>query len=232
MKAMILAAGLGTRLKPLTDSLPKALVTINGKTLLEHSLIHLKSAGISDVIINVHHFPDQIIEYLSARKYFGMNIAVSDERDTLLETGGGLKKASWFFDDGKPFLVRNVDVLSDTDLRAFHDFHVKHKAIATLAVRQRETSRYLLFNERWELMGWTNVATAEKKISRKEYRRIYPLAFSGMQIVDPAIFPLISEEGKFSLVQLYLRLSRDQRICAFADNDSFWFDAGKREDNG
>lgn len=229
---MLLAAGLGTRLKPITDKIPKALVPLNGKTLLEHAVIHLKSAGIKEVIINVHHFPDQIIEYLESKKNFGISIAVSDERDELLDTGGGLKKASWFFNDGEPFLVRNVDVLSDMDLKAFLEFHRRHKALATLAVRQRETSRYLLFNERWEMMGWTNVSTGEKKISRKDHRRMYPLAFSGVQIINPSIFPLITDEGKFTLIQMYLRLSRDHRICAWADNDSFWFDAGKREDNG
>jgi len=230
MKAMILAAGLGTRLKPITDSIPKALVEINGKTLLEHSIDHLKLSGIKDVIVNVHHFPDQIISFLKKKKNFGISIEVSDERDHLLDTGGGFKKASWFFKDGEPFVVRNVDVLSDSDLGEMFDFHEKHKPVATLAVRNRETSRYMLFNEHWELIGWTNVSTGERKLSRKDYKRMYPLAFSGIQILDPAIIPLVTEDGRFSLIALYLRLSRDHRICAYNDNDSFWFDAGKRED--
>jgi NDP-sugar pyrophosphorylase family protein len=230
MKALILAAGLGTRLKPLTDTIPKALVEINGKTLLEHSIVHLKFFGVKDVIVNVHHFPDQIIGFLKKKKNFGLNIEVSDERDELLDTGGGFKKASWFFRDAGPFVVRNVDVLSDTNLGAMLEFHKKHKPLATLAVRNRETSRYMLFNERWELIGWTNVSTGERKLSRKDHKRMYPLAFSGIQILDPAIIPLVTEEGKFSLIAMYLRLSRDHRICAYADNDSFWFDAGKRED--
>ena len=230
MKALILAAGLGTRLKPLTDSIPKALVEINGKTLLEHSIDHLKRYGVKEVIINVHHFPDQIISFLKEKKDFGLNIEVSDERDELLDTGGGVKKALWFFSEGGPFIVRNVDVLSDTDLGAMLEFHKKHKPLATLAVRNRETSRYMLFNERWDLIVWTNVSTGERKLSRKDHKRMYPLAFSGIQILDPSIIPLITEEGKFSLIAMYLRLSRDHRICAFSDSESFWFDAGKRED--
>jgi len=231
MKAMILAAGLGTRLKPITDTIPKALVEINGKTLLEHSIIHLKMYGVKEAIVNVHHFPDQIIDFLKKKKNFGMKIEVSDERDELLDTGGGLKKASWFFEGGGPFVVRNVDVLSDMDLEAMLNFHKKHRPLATLAVRNRETSRYLLFNERSELIGWTNISSGEKKLSRKDFRRMHPLAFSGIQILNPSIIPLVTEVGSFSLITMYLRLCRDRRISAFTDNDSFWFDAGKREDN-
>ncbi len=228
---MILAAGLGTRLRPITDTIPKALVEINGKTLLEHSIDHLKLFGVKEIIVNVHHFPDQIISFLKKKKNFGLAIEVSDERDQLLDTGGGFKKASPFFEGGEPFVVRNVDVLSNMDLGAMLSFHKKHKPVATLAVRNRETSRYMLFNERWELIGWTNVSTGEKKLSRKEYKRMYPLAFSGIQVLDPSIIPLITEEGRFSLIAMYLRLCRENRICAYTDNDSFWFDAGKREEN-
>jgi len=231
MKAMILAAGLGTRLKPITDSIPKALVEINGKSLLEHSIDHLKLFGVKEVIINVHHFSDQIIDFLEKKKNFGLNISISNEQDELLDTGGGFKKAAWFFEGGGPFVIRNVDVLSDMDLKAMLDFHKKHKPLATLAVRNRETARYMLFNEKWELIGWTNVSTGERKLSRKDYKRMYPLAFSGIQILDPAIIPLLTDEGRFSLISMYLRLSREKRICAFTDNDSFWFDAGKREEN-
>ena len=228
---MILAAGLGTRLRPITDTIPKALVEINGKTLLEHSIDHLKLFGVKEIIVNVHHFPDQIISFLKKKKNFGLAMEVSDERDQLLDTGGGFKKASPFFEGGEPFVIRNVDVLSNMDLGAMLSFHKKHKPVATLAVRNRETSRYMLFNERWELIGWTNVSTGEKKLSRKEYKRMYPLAFSGIQVLDPSIIPLITEEGRFSLIAMYLRLCRENRICAYTDNDSFWFDAGKREEN-
>ncbi len=228
---MILAAGLGTRLRPITDTIPKALVEINGKTLLEHSIDHLKLFGVKEIIVNVHHFPDQIISFLKKKKNFGLAIEVSDERDQLLDTGGGFKKASPFFEGGEPFVIRNVDVLSNMDLGAMLSFHKKHKPVATLAVRNRETSRYMLFNERWELIGWTNVSTGEKKLSRKEYKRMYPLAFSGIQVLDPSIIPLITEEGRFSLIAMYLRLCRENRICAYTDNDSFRIDAGKREEN-
>jgi len=231
MKAMILAAGLGTRLRPITDTIPKALVEINGKTLLEHSIDHLNFFGVQEVIVNVHHFPDQIISFLKKKKNFGLKIEISDERDQLLDTGGGVKKAAWFFDDGGPFVIRNVDVLSNMDLAVMLDFHKKLKPLATLAVRNRETSRYMLFNERFELIGWTNVSNGERKLSRKDFKRMHPLAFSGIQILDPSIIPLIKEEGRFSLISMYLRLSRENRICAFTDNDSFWFDAGKREEN-
>ena len=230
MKAMILAAGLGTRLKPITDTIPKALVEINGKTLLEHAFEHLKFYGINEVIVNVHHFPDQVISFLKKKKNFGCKVEISDERDLLLDTGGGFRKASWFFEGGGPFLIRNVDVLSNTDLDAMLAFHNKHKPLATLAVRNRETSRYLLFSEKQELIGWTNVSTKEKKLSRKSFRQMHPLAFSGIQILNPSVIPMLTEEGRFSLITMYLRLSRDHRICAFTDNDSFWFDAGKRED--
>jgi len=228
---MILAAGLGTRLRPITDTIPKALVEINGKTLLEHSIDHLNFFGVQEVIVNVHHFPDQIISFLKKKKNFGLKIEISDERDQLLDTGGGVKKAAWFFDDGGPFVIRNVDVLSNMDLAVMLDFHKKLKPLATLAVRNRETSRYMLFNERFELIGWTNVSNGERKLSRKDFKRMHPLAFSGIQILDPSIIPLIKEEGRFSLISMYLRLSRENRICAFTDNDSFWFDAGKREEN-
>lgn len=231
MKAMILAAGLGTRLKPITDTIPKALVEINSKTLLEHSFDHLKMFGIDEVIVNVHHFPDQIIAFLKKKKNFGLKVEISDERDLLLDTGGGFKKASWFFTEGVPFLIRNVDILSDMDLEAMLQFHNKYKPLATLAVRNRETSRYLLFSERQELIGWTNVSTREKKLSRKNFRQMHPLAFSGIQILDPSVIPLLGEEERFSLITMYLRLSRDHRIRAYTDNDSFWFDAGKREDS-
>ena len=231
MKALILAAGLGTRLKPITDTIPKALVEINGKTLLEHSFDHLKLNGVNEVIVNVHHFPDQIIAFLKKKKNFGMKVEVSDEREMLLDTGGGFKKASWFFEGGGPFLIRNVDVLTNMELAPMLAFHNKHRPLATLAVRNRETSRYLLFSEKQELIGWTNVTTREKKLSRKNFRQMHPLAFSGIQILDPQIIPLVSEEGRFSLITMYLRLARIHRICGYTDNDSFWFDAGKREDS-
>ena len=227
MKGMILAAGLGTRLKPFTDASPKALYPVGGMTLLEHAVNHLKSAGITDVIINVHHFADQIIRFILLNEGFGMNFAVSDERGELLETGGGVKKAAWFFHDPEYAVVRNVDVLSDLDLNKMAEAHRLSSALATLAVRDRVTNRYFLFDERMRLCGWENRKTGEKRISAAcDHPRA--LAFSGIQILDPSIFPLITEEGKFSLTSLYLRLARNHRIEGYLDDGQIWEDAGKQ----
>jgi NDP-sugar pyrophosphorylase family protein len=227
VKAMILAAGLGTRLKPLTDTKPKALLEISGKTLLERAVSHLSGAGVREIIINVHHFAGQIIDFLRVNNNFGLKITISDESDQLLDTGGGMKKAANFFEDGQPFIVRNVDILSDLDLIRMLDYHRLHKPLATLAVRDRETSRYFLFNDADQLVGWTNTQTCEITLSRKTTGDPKKLAFSGIQVVDPAIFPLITEKGKFSLTELYLRLAKNDRIICYEENDSKWKDIGK-----
>ena len=226
MKAMILAAGLGTRLKPFTDSHPKALFVVEGKTLLEHAITHLKSAGINEIIINVHHFENQIIEYLQLHHGFGLEIAISDERGELLETGGGLKKAWWFFKGCDCALIRNVDILSDIDLQIMKDFHLRSRSIATLAVRRRETSRYFLFDGQMNLCGWENIISGEKRISRAT-TSVRAFAFSGIQILDPEIFPLITEDGKFSLTDLYLRLARTQKITGYLEEGVVWRDVGR-----
>ncbi|MCK9424017.1 MAG: nucleotidyltransferase family protein [Bacteroidales bacterium] len=226
MKALILAAGFGTRLRPITDTRPKALVEVGGKTLLEHALTHLKVNGIREVIINVHHFPALIVEFLRDHDNFGLDISISDESDELLDTGGGMKKTSWFFDDGSPFIVRNVDVLSDLDLSGIADFHHRKNALATLAVRERATARYFLFDEQMCLAGWENQSTGERRISRAS-GPLKPFAFSGIQIVNPAIFPMITETGRFSLTGLYLRLSEDHIISGYLEMHSSWKDAGK-----
>jgi len=227
MKAMILAAGLGTRLKPLTDTIPKALVKVYGVTLLEQSLFHLKKSGINQVIINVHHFAEQIVDYLKINHDFGMKITISDESGKLLDTGGGLKKASWFFNDDTPFLVRNVDVLCDLDLDKLKEHHYENSGLATLVVRERVSTRYLIFDENMQLCGWENTKTGEKKIIRPHSVNRRQLAFSGIQVVDPKIFALITETGKFSLTELYLRLSAEHKIVGYIDKDSYWRDGGK-----
>ena len=227
VKAMILAAGLGTRLKPLTDTRPKALLEINGRTLLERSITHLAIAGVREIIINVHHFADQIIDYLKVHEDFGIHISVSDESGQLLDTGGGLKKVAAFFHDNKPFIVRNVDIISDLDFSKMLNFHQRNSAIATLAVRKRETSRYFLFDHSDQLVGWTNSKTNESIQTREISGNIRKLAFSGIQILDPKIFSLITEEGKFSLTELYLRLAKDRKIICYEENDSKWKDIGK-----
>ncbi len=228
MKAMILAAGLGTRLRPLTDKIPKALVKRGDKTLLQLSLEHLKANGIDQVVINVHHLSDQIIGYLENNHNFGMNIAVSDESGDLLDTGGGLIHAAWFFTGNDPFIVRNVDIISDTDLKKLFDYHRMRDGLATLVVRDRQTSRYFLFSRPDHILcGWKNIATGETLLAREGQEDLVPFAFSGIQVVDPEIFSLAGRTGKISLTTLYLRLAKDHGIIAYPDNDSYWEDAGK-----
>ncbi|MDP4281900.1 MAG: nucleotidyltransferase family protein [Bacteroidota bacterium] len=224
---MIFAAGLGTRLRPLTDTMPKALVTFKGRTLLENAIMHLRSAGVTSIIINVHHFASQIIDFLDKHDRFGMDIRISDERDYLLDTGGGLEKAAPFFDDGNPFIVYNVDVISDLNLASVMEYHNREKALATLIVRDRVTSRYFLFNEHNLLCGWTNVKTQEKIFTKQENGALRLLAFSGIQVIDPSIFPLITEKGAFSIIKVYLRLSTSHKILGFVDDKSYWKDAGR-----
>ena len=229
MKAMIFAAGLGTRLKPLTDNKPKALMEIKNIPLLQIVLTKLKDYGFDEVIINVHHFADKIIDYLESKNNFGIHIQISDERDLLLDTGGGLKKASWFFNDGKPFLVYNVDVLSDIDLHKLYRTHLLTNSLVTLAVRNRESKRYFLFNKENILCGWKNIKTGETKITRQSESQLKPLANSGIQIIDPRIFNLMPEEKVFSIIDLYLKLAPDYKISAFIHDENYWLDLGKKE---
>jgi NDP-sugar pyrophosphorylase family protein len=229
MKAMIFAAGLGTRLKPLTDNKPKALVEIKNIPLLQIVLTKLKDYGFDEVIINVHHFADKIIDYLESKNNFGIHIQISDERDLLLDTGGGLKKASWFFNDGKPFLVYNVDVLSDIDFHKLYRTHLLTNSFVTLAVRNRESQRYFLFNKENILCGWKNIKTGDTKITRQSESQLKPLANSGIQIIDPRIFNLMPDEKVFSIIDLYLKLAPDYKISAFIHDENYWLDLGKKE---
>ncbi|HEV2962529.1 MAG TPA: nucleotidyltransferase family protein, partial [Candidatus Angelobacter sp.] len=230
MKAMILAAGLGTRLRPLTEKRPKALVEIAGRTLLEITLSRLRNFGIGDVIINVHHFAAMVIEYLRANHNFGMNIEVSHE-DLLLDTGGGLKKAGHFFlhhssslDD--PFLLHNVDVISTIDFRRMAQSHSENQALATLAVQDRPTSRYLLFDERFQLCGRRSGRDGQSELVRPS-QQLQALAFSGIQIISPRLLPMLSEEGVFSIIASYLRLAaHGEKILAFRADESYWRDLG------
>lgn len=229
MKAMILAAGLGTRLKPFTDKHPKALAEVNGKTILQRNIEYLHSFGFRNVIINVHHFADQIIQKVKANNGFGSIVYISDERKEVLETGGGLLKAKWFFESGTaPFVVMNVDVLTDLNFQKMYAQHISTQALATLAVRERVTSRYLLFNKENLLCGWQNIKTGEKKLSRQ----VIPLhqkAFSGIQIISPGIFPLIKQTGKFSLIDVYLSLSATEKIFAYDHSGDHFIDVGTPE---
>jgi NDP-sugar pyrophosphorylase family protein len=228
MKAMILAAGLGTRLKPFTDKHPKALAVVNGKTLLQRNIEYLKSYGITELIVNVHHFADQILNHLKENNHFGISITISDETNEVLETGGGLKKASWFFEDGKPFLLMNVDILTKLDLQAMIDAHTAQNPMATLAVSDRNSSRCFLFNENQELCGWKNKNTAEEKIS-KISNHYFEKSFSGIHIIDPAIFSLMHQVGKFSIVDTYLELAKTHIIQSFDHSGALLMDVGKPE---
>ncbi|WP_263351759.1 nucleotidyltransferase family protein [Acidicapsa acidisoli] len=232
---MILAAGLGTRLRPLTDDRPKALVEVAGHTLLEIALNRLRTFGVRDVIVNAHHYADKMIEYLKANANFGMRIEISRE-EVLLDTGGGLKKAAHFFletdeNSREPFLLHNVDVISTIDLARMMQFHRANDALATLAVQARETSRYLLFDDRGELCGRQTVSAASEEA---ELVRIAedaePLAFSGIHVISPRLFSKMEEDGVFSIISTYLRLAaREEKILAFRADDSYWRDLGRPE---
>jgi NDP-sugar pyrophosphorylase family protein len=229
MKAMILAAGLGTRLKPFTDKHPKALAIVNGKTILQRNIEYLASFGIKEVIVNVHHFANQIVDLIKENNGFGSNITFSDETNEVLETGGGIKKAEWFFEkDDEPFVVMNVDVLTDMDLKKMILEHQKNNLVATLAVTSRKTSRYFLFDEKNYLCGWENEKTGEKKISRNS-EKYFQKAFSGIHVISPKIFPLIRMRGKFSMVDVYLELAKTSIITAFDHSNSKFIDVGKPE---
>ena len=229
MKAMLFAAGLGTRLKPFTDHHPKALAVVNDKTILQRNVEYLASFGIKDLIINVHHFAEQVIFFVEKNNGFGSNISFSDERDEVLETGGGIKKAARFFEkQNEPFVVMNVDVLTDMNLAAMISLHKTKSPMATLAVSSRQTSRYFLFDEFNLLCGWKNVKTGEQKISRKSSKYIEK-AFSGIHVISPEIFSLIKSEGKFSMVDVYLELAKTQAIQAFDHTGSKFIDVGKPE---
>lgn len=228
MKAMILAAGLGTRLKPWTDHHPKALAIVNGKSLLQRNIEYLQQFGIHEIIVNVHHFAEQIIAAIEQHKGWGSAIAISDETDSVLETGGGLKKAAPFLAGEKAFLLMNVDILTDLNLTAMVQQHANSDALATLAVTERATSRYFLFNAKNELCGWRNVVTGEEKISRPSLD-VQQKAFSGIHVIGGGIFDHLHREGKFSMVDVYLDLSKDHSIHAFDHSNSRFIDVGKPE---
>ena len=258
MRAMIFAAGLGTRLKPLTDTLPKALVPLAGKTLLQWQIERLKAAGITDIVVNVHHFPDMIINYLRENDNFGCRIAVSDERDMLLETGGGLRKAKELLTSSpnasSPILICNVDILSNIDLPTLLQAY-NPKEMGVVVVSPRDTQRYLLFDETNRLCGWANIATGEvrpaslvsslnilpptgeadlqaKPTYQLQRSDLSPLAFSGMQVLNPRIFDVmdkvVAEKGdKFSLIDLYLSIAEKEILRAFIPENYRMMDVGK-----
>ena len=225
MKAMILAAGKGTRLKPLTNNTPKALVKVNGTPMLEMLIDKLKKAGVNEIIINVHYLADQIINFLKSKNNFGIQIEISHEKEELLDTGGGLKKAAWFFNDNKPFILHNVDIISDINLFEMMKFHESNKSFVTLAVKKRESSRYFLFNKENKLCGWQNIKTMESIIFKPD-KDLNQLAFSGIHIINPEIFKHLKNGGVFSIVPLYIELSKSNKIMAYKHDMDFWFDIG------
>lgn len=230
MKAMVLAAGLGTRLRPLTNDRPKALVEVCGRSLLEITLTLLRDFGIRDVIINVHHYADMVMDRVKAAGKFGMHIEFSRE-DVLLDTGGGLKKAAWFLGDSsdEPFILHNVDVISTINLQQMVEAHQKSGALATLAVQERKSSRYLMFNDQLELCG-RRLVKEEKTEIVCPAQNMTELAFAGIHVISPRIFSLLTEEGIFSIIPAYLRLAaQGEKIQAFRADDYYWRDLGKPE---
>ena len=229
---MLLAAGLGTRLKPLTNGRPKALVQIHGKTLLELNIQRLKSAGFTELIINVHHYAQQIIDFVQKNNAFGLHIEFSVE-DRLLDTGGGLKKARWFFDDVNWFLVHNVDVLTDLDYKLlFNILQKEPNTLACLAVRPRQTTRYLLFDEKLYLRGWQNQKNGQQRIplSHRQNGVLRPLAFLGVQALHTKSFDLFPSQEKFSLIDAYLHMvEQNANIKGLVDQNARWIDVGKPE---
>ena len=227
MKAMILAAGRGTRLQSITENTPKALVNVGGISLLERLIHKMKVQGVDSIIINVHHFADQIRSFLQEKDNFNISIEVSDESDELLETGGGILKAEALLEHGEPFIVHNVDILSDINLRILYQTHVQNDSLVTLAVKSRKTSRYLLFDDSIRMKGWENQQSGERIIPGKQESGLTPLAFSGIHVISPKIFPLITESGRFSIIDTYLRLCSEHYIKGFQHDKGLWIDAGK-----
>lgn len=230
MKAMIFAAGLGARLKPLTDSTPKALIPIAGKPMLEHVILKLKAAGFEHIVINIHHLGDQIIDFLAANQNFGLHIDISDERDYLLDTGGGIKKAECFLQGNEPFLIHNVDILSNVDLLQLYNHHRETNSLATLLVSRRNTSRYLLFNKENKLCGWRNHETGEVKSYYPYFdpEQYDEYAFGGIHVISPEIFHWMEEwTGKFSIINFYLSICARTTIQAYPAENLRLLDIGK-----
>ncbi len=234
MKAMVFAAGLGTRLRPLTDNCPKALVEVNGVPMLEHVIRHITDCGFDEIIVNVHHFGDMVIDFVNSKKW-DAKVHISDERGELLDTGGGILKVRNMLDDGNPFLVHNADILTDLDLSAMFRHHAETGADVTLLVAQRETVRYLLFDKAYRLQGWTNIMTGEVRPGGFKYDKDVhiPMAFGGVHVISPTIFDSLarySTERKFSITPYYVSACRELKIMGYSPSENYrWFDIGKPE---
>lgn len=229
---MIFAAGIGSRLKPLTDNMPKALIPVNGKPMLEHVILKLKAFGFDQIVINIHHLGEQIIDFLKANNNFGIQIFISDEKDYLLDTGGGLKKAQQFLQGDEPFLIHNADIISDIDLKKLYDSHLENNPLATLLVSQRETSRYLLFDKSNKLCGWRNRETGEIKSFYPYFdpSHYQEYAFGGIHVLSPQIFDWLQEwTGRFSIINFYLSVCAKTNIRAYVAENLHLLDIGKPE---
>ena len=232
MKAMVFAAGIGERLKPLTNEMPKALVPVNGKPMLEHIILKLKAAGFLQLVINVHHFADQIIQFLQTNNNFGLKIEISDERNYLLDTGGGIKQAAQFLSGKEPFLVHNVDIFSNVDLKAMYEYHLASDSLATLLVSSRSSTRQLLFDRKENLSGWQNTETGEIKSAYPDFdiAKHKEFAFGGIHVISPKIFEWMDEwTGKFSIINFYLSVCPKHPIRYYTTNDLDLMDVGKPE---
>jgi NDP-sugar pyrophosphorylase family protein len=227
-KAIIFSAGLGTRFKPWTDAHPKALALINGKTLLQRNIEYLQQFGIRDVVVNVHHFADQIISAIEKNKGWGSQVSISDETKEVLETGGGLLKARTFFEGKDPFVSLNVDVLTNFDLHKLMHFHQENKPLVSFAVSNRNTSRYVLLNEQHRMCGWKNQTTGEERIVIPD-QPLIARAYSCVVIYQPEIFSVIKQQGKFSIMETYLQLAADHTIMALEHSADKWVDVGRPE---
>lgn len=225
---MIFAAGLGARLRPLTNDRPKALVEIGGHPLLYWAIHRLRSAGYTSLVINIHHFGELMLAYLDSQDW-GVEILISDEREQVLETGGGLKKAKELLRSDSPILVHNVDVLSEVDLAAMRQRHEQSQALATLAMKDRPSSRNLLFDANQQLCAWRHNRTGELRMAREPKGELTALAFSGIHLIEPRMLDLLTEVGKFSIIDSYLRLATSERIQAYQHDEQWWLDVGKPE---
>ena len=227
MKAMIFAAGLGTRLQEETSDKPKALVKIGSKPLLQHAIEKLKSEGISEIVVNVHHFSEQVISFLNGRN-FGLPVHISNESEKLLDTGGGLKKAAELLKGNDPIVIYNVDILSNLNLQKVIENHQKSGALVTLVVRKRETQRYLKFDAEQRLVGWLNKKTGKTKVSVPEnFSQATEMAYSGIHIIQPRIFDLMPTEERFPIFNLYLELAKNYLLKGYFDDSELWMDVGK-----
>jgi NDP-sugar pyrophosphorylase family protein len=225
MKAMIFAAGLGTRLRPLTNDRPKALVEVKGTALLEITIKKLIHFGVTDIIINIHHFPEKIQDFLRKNDNFGIRIVTSHEVEKPLETGGGLKKAAWFFDDDKPFFICNADILSNINLKKMYDAHVASEAMATYAIQMRDTSRYMLHNTEGVMCGWMNIKTKTVRMGRHA-ENLGMFSFSCFHVVNPAIFKTTPSEEFFTIIEWYLNICNQHKVMGYRHDDDLWCDIG------